>query len=332
MAVHAFSEPKLEPLSIGFFNGKGGVGKTTTTANVGGLAAAAGSRVLIFDMDPQGNLSRDLGYAPRDGSELFSALLAGAAPPLITNVGGREGLDVVPGGTALFDLSAVMISRQQRNTGATLGELLLASIRQIEHDYDFIIFDTPPGDLAIIDAVMEVVSAVVIPVRPDDASIDGLETIASRFQYAREGDPTRRIPAANPSLQLAGVLLFGVSSRSTNLEAKVRDTVSNIIGDAAPVFASRIRYMESTAYDARHRGLLIHELEVRAEDAKVKRFAALRLGHKTQDALLTRNASGLAEDFQNLTREILVRLSELAEIAEHARQQAEHLGEQEVSA
>jgi chromosome partitioning protein len=329
MAVHTFNEPKLEPLSVGFFNGKGGVGKTTTTANVGGLAAAAGSRALIIDMDPQGNLSRDLGYEPRDGSELFSALLAGTAPPMITNVGGREGLDVVPGGAALFDLSAVMISRQQRSTGATLGEMLLTSIRFIEHDYDLIVFDTPPGDLAIIDAVMEIVSAVVIPVRPDDASIDGLETIATRFQYAREGDPVRRIPASNPLLQLAGVLLFGVGSRSTKLEAQVRESISDIIGDAAPVFESRIRYMESTAYDARHRGLLIHELELRAEDAKVKRFAALRLGHKTQDALLTRNASGLAEDFQHLTREILIRLSELAE---HAQKQAEQLGEQEVSA
>lgn len=110
MSMHVVETSTAEqqelPVSFGFFNGKGGVGKTSCAANCGGLLAAAGYRVLIGDFDPQGNLCRDLGYDKRDGSELFTALLQGSAPPIVHNVGGRENLDVVPGGPAMFDLAA----------------------------------------------------------------------------------------------------------------------------------------------------------------------------------------------------------------------------------
>lgn len=299
------------PLSFGFFNGKGGVGKTTAAANVSGLLAAAGYRVLLADFDPQGNLCRDLGYEAQDGAELFSALLGGTAPPIIHNVGGRANLDVIPGGGALFDLAAVIISRQQRTPGARLGQMVLASLLQVAHNYDIIVFDTPPGDLVIIDAVMEVVAAVIIPVKADDASFDGMETVASRFSYARDGDEVRGIPPVNPNLQLAGVMLFGIGSRSTSLEKASRNAIEEIVGDAAPVFESRIRNLETTAYDGRRRGLLVHELELRTDEAQAARFAALRLGTTADDVILSRNASGLAEDWAGLTREILIRLTEI---------------------
>ncbi|MBO8150681.1 MULTISPECIES: ParA family protein [Rhodococcus] len=317
MSMHVVETSTAEqqelPVSFGFFNGKGGVGKTSCAANCGGLLAAAGYRVLIGDFDPQGNLCRDLGYDKRDGSELFTALLQGSAPPIVHNVGGRENLDVVPGGPAMFDLAAVMVSRQQRQGGKRLGQLVRAMLLQVAHNYDVIIFDTPPGDLTIMEALMEVVQAVVIPVRADDASLDGLETIAGQFSATRDGDPDRNLPAVNPRLQLAGICLFGVGSRSTKLTAKIRQSVNEMIGDAAPIFESRIRTMEATAYDARREGLLVHELEQQTEVAKVARFAALKKGAKPTDQILSRNASGLAEDYAELTREILVRLSTISE-------------------
>ncbi|MCT6736619.1 MULTISPECIES: ParA family protein [Rhodococcus erythropolis group] len=297
------------PACFGFFNGKGGVGKTSLCANTGGLLAAGGYRVLLLDFDPQANLCRDLGFVKDDGVPLFSALLSGSAPPIIQNVGGRENLDIVPGGPAMFDLAAVMVSRQQRQGGKRLGQLLLAMLLQVAADYDVIIFDTPPTDLTIIEAVMEVVHAVVIPIRADDASLDGMETIAGQFSAARDGDPERNLPAVNPHLQLGGICLFGVSSRATKLDATIREAVEEMIGDSAPTFESRIRTMETTAFDARRQGLLVHELEERSAGETASRIAALRKGTKPKDLMLSRNASGLAEDYSNLTREILVRMS-----------------------
>lgn len=285
------------------------MGKTSLCANTGGLLAAGGYRVLLLDFDPQANLCRDLGFVKEDGVPLFSALLSGSAPPIIQNVGGRENLDIVPGGPAMFDLAAVMVSRQQRQGGKRLGQLLLAMLLQVAADYDVIIFDTPPTDLTIIEAVMEVVHAVVIPIRADDASLDGMETIAGQFSAARDGDPERNLPAVNPQLQLGGICLFGVSSRATKLDATIREAVEEMIGDSAPTFESRIRTMETTAFDARRQGLLVHELEERSAGETASRIAALRKGTKPKDLMLSRNASGLAEDYSNLTREILVRMS-----------------------
>lgn len=301
---------RLHPLSFGLTNGKGGVGKTTSVTHLGAFYAAAGYRVLLCDLDPQGNLRSDLGYATHDGKELFAALLTGNAPPIISNVGGRANLDVVPGGLTLFDLAPMMIARQQTQPGSPrLSDLILTSLQHVADNYDIIIFDTPPGDLAIIDAVLELVDAIIIPVRADDASFEGVELIAKRFAQARDGGAGQ--PAINPGLRLAGVLLFDISSRAENLARSARAAVEEIIGDTAPVFQQRIRHLETAAYDTRRFGLLAHELEQHTDHAKAERLRALRTGERLNDLPLVRTASGLAEDWQNLSKEVLLRLAEL---------------------
>src|SRR5512135_2739961 len=92
--------------AIAVMNGKGGTLKTSITANVGGLAAAGGYRVLLTDLDPQGNLARDLGYGPRSdgGTGLLMAMYHGSEPPRLQV---RENLDVVPGGARLSDWAGI---------------------------------------------------------------------------------------------------------------------------------------------------------------------------------------------------------------------------------
>lgn len=299
------------PPCWGYFNGKGGVGKTTTTANTAGLLAAAGYRVLVFELDPQGNLSRDLGYDQTDGTELFTSLLTETAPPRIYNAGGRQNLDVVPCGEAVFDIGAVIAARAARGNNRRLGQVIREILEPIADQYDMILFDTPPGDITLIDAALEVVNAVVIPVKADDASLDGMATIAKRFVAVRDGDESTNTTGINPNLQLGGVSLFGVASRASKLEQAVRETIYEIVGDSAPVFDARIRSLETAAFDARRRGLLFHELEEHAETAKAARFAALKKGAKPADVLLSRNASGVAGDFAALAHEIVARVGEI---------------------
>lgn len=285
--------------TVVFGQGKGGVGKTTLTTNVGALAAAAGLRVLIIDLDQQGNTARDLGFAPSAGDDLLNALVTGGPLPLLTEV--RPRLDVIPGGPAVGDLASVFLARAARG-GVDLADQLETSVSAIADTYDLILIDTPPGDRIIVEAALTIASAVVIPTRMDEASIDGVTRLAERFMA---------VSTRNPHLRLAGIVLFAISSRTTRLERDVRDALGLILGDAAPVFETRIRHLDSAAADARRRGLLVHELEQAGKADRTARLASLKAGTKPIDGLYARDTSGLADDFEKLTHEILAKLAAL---------------------
>jgi len=283
--------------------GKGGVGKTSLTANVAGLAAVAGHRVLAVDLDQQGNLARDLGYEPGDGEELLGAVVGGRPVPVRRAV--RPGLDVVPGGPAVGDLLGIAFARSGRG-GRDLADLLYASLAPVVGEYDLVVVDTPPGERLLVEAALAVASYVVVPTRADDASLDGLERVAERCVAARH---------RNPGLALLGVCLFGVGSRSRRLTDSTREAIAEVLGGSAPVFEAQIRHMEAAAVDARRQGLLVHELEDAAAAALKGRLAALRARRRPADDLLTRDASALAGDYEALARELMSRIADLERVA-----------------
>jgi chromosome partitioning protein len=279
--------------------GKGGVGKTSLTANVAGLAAAAGHRVLAIDLDQQANLARDLGYEADDGEQLLDALEGKSPLPVLANV--RPRLDVVRGGPAVGDAPGRALLRAAR-TGGDLADGLHCALEPVVGNYDIVLLDTPPGERALVEAALAVATYLVIPTRADDASIDGLELLAQRFAAARD---------RNPDLRLLGVALFAVNARSKRLTEATRASITELLGGVAPVFTARIRHMESAAVDARRQGLLIHELEPVAARAAKSRLAALRAKTRPTDELLVRDVSGLAADYAALAAEILTRVTEL---------------------
>src|SRR3954464_10516986 len=128
-------------------NGKGGVCKTSLAANIAGLSAAAGYRTLVVDLDPQGDLSDDLGYfddgADDHGQGLAGALVTGH-PIAPTLRGVRPNLDIVTGGVHLADVAAALVSRIAR--GASTTDLLARALAPIVGSYDVVLIDTPPVD------------------------------------------------------------------------------------------------------------------------------------------------------------------------------------------
>ena len=283
-------------------NAKGGVGKTSITAGLAGLAARSGRRVLTIDADPQGNLSHDLGYATGDGQSLASAIANGTPLEPLRDV--RPNLDCVAGGSALFDIPATYVARMARGQTMTGLRATLEQVRpeKAHADYDLILVDTPPGEPVLQELVFHSSDFLIIPTRSDEASLDGLVTVAHRFAAARRG---------NPNLRLLGVLLFGARHGSNRLRDMVRASLQESLEGVAPVFDTAIRYHESAAVDMRRHGLLPYELERRHKTDKAVRLARLRVGLRgTGDTLLSRDAVGLAEDYAALAEEVFAAIIE----------------------
>lgn len=286
--------------SLCIANGKGGVGKTSITANLAGVAALGGWRVLAIDLDPQGNLGSDLGYKQKgrgdEGDSLARAVLEGAPIEPLREV--RPRLDVVPAGAKTVDLEALLTSRRVadpariRDLGAALAPLTAR--------YDLTLLDCPPATGVMVDAALAAARWLAIPVKFDDGSIDGLELMARHFGAIRR--------AFNPTLELMGVILFDFSTASTRIRQEVRATLDLELGGIAPVFETVIRKSERGAYDMRRRGLLAYEYEAAAIDSQRKvsvgeRIRSSRQGNPVE--AFSAAAGGLAEDYTNLANEIL---------------------------
>ncbi len=270
-------------------NGKGGVGKTSLVANLAGLAAAAGWRVLAIDLDPQGNLARDLGYLDRSdgGSHLAGALINGTSLAPIPSV--RPNLAVIPGGPALAQLTPFLIKHEssQQRLSQVLAPLSPA--------YDLIVADLPPGEPAIRALAAQAARWIVIPTKTDPASIDGLNAILGDFITARK---------TNERLRILGIVLMLVNSSATVVLAEARQDLNNTLRGSVPIFSTAIRSAEAVAVACRQRGMLVGEYAAQATSTPPSgRFASLRSGKKPERFLPS--SVGLASDYVKLALEVL---------------------------
>jgi len=289
------------PNAVAVINGKGGTGKTSVVANVAGLAAAAGYRVLTVDLDPQGNLGRDLGYLQGQGNDA-------AAAPLMAALSGhvaldpikdtRERLDSVAGGEELEDWAPLASSWRSR--GRHPETALEEALSGVAARYNLILIDCPPGNRELQLLAMYSAQFAVIPTKPDEASLDGMVRVARLFDTVR---------GHNPNLELLGVILFGIESRAHRVRAEARDQVQRELGDAQLVFTAEIRHLMAPSRDARARGQLVHEYEVTV-------LAAPKFyepGGRTER--LAASAPGLAGDYQAVTSELLHRMQTASRVA-----------------
>lgn len=284
--------------TIALINGKGGVLKTTLTSNVGGLLAASGYRVLVVDMDPQGNLGIDLGYArtPVDdqGRALAAALMFGSSiEPSETQ---RENLFVVPGGAHLDKAAAGLFAQGQKDAGG--AKLSLAKgLSPIASDFEMILIDCPPGNESLQIAALGAAAWAVVPTHTDKASREGLVSVAERLDTVTD---------VNPELDLLGVVLTATTTGATAVRRDARDKIAEAFGTGEVLFDSTVRFAEATATAMRERGLLAHELEKSVKDGpkwyEVVRGAAAAIGGP-------RSAGGVAEDLHRVAQELVARLS-----------------------
>lgn len=281
---------------IAVINGKGGTGKTSVTTNVAGLAALSGFRVLVVDMDPQGNVAQDLGYTGDERDDEGERLAAGLAfkQPVEPVKDVRPGLDVLVGGHHLDAAAAVLGQRTDR---VSAGLALATILEPLADEYDLILIDCPPGIEALQNASVAAARWAVVPARSDASSRKGMLDVARRLDA---------VLTINPDLDLLGVVLFGSGTNSRRIKDDARAHIAEALGADDVVFSATIRHSEATAHAARERGKLAHEVD--EEASKGPAWWQIRRGEAAASTA-PRTASGVADDYQALATEIVSRIS-----------------------
>jgi chromosome partitioning protein len=289
--VQVFVTQRVRRKVIVIANGKGGVGKSSLSAALAVVLTRMGQRVLLVELDPQGNNAEDLGTI---GTDLYDNG-EGQARAILTGTGfkptgwARPNLWVVPGGEALEEITEELYIQRRiaRETGDPSWLYMYAnSIAQVEDEYDAIILDVAPGSLVLQLQAMIAGDLVLIPSRSDESSRKGLRTIARRFIEAKP---------YNPSLALIGIVLFGVTSGAERISRNIREELERDVRGAAPVLESVVRYVESVAVLCRKRGLVPDEL---AREPGV-------------DGSTATSARRLAKDYRSLATEVLTIIAQL---------------------
>jgi cellulose biosynthesis protein BcsQ len=280
------------PSALMVSNGKGGVLKTSLAANLAGLAALSGWRVLAVDLDPQGNLASDLGVlAESDGGAGFLHAVVDQAP-LTPLRDVRAGLDLIAGGPATGELSG-HLSRAAM-TGKVVHGWLERALAPVASDYNLVVFDSPPGEALIHTLALTAAHYVLIPTQPDAASINGLGAVFGRLLDVRD--------TTNPNVEILGVVVGPVGTTSTAIVRDTKAKLAEVLGETIPVFDPTIRLAQAAAVHCRERGLLAHEYEAAAGSA-TPWFERRRT--KERGPSFSSAAAGLAEDYQRLAEAIL---------------------------
>ena len=284
---------------IAVINGKGGVLKTTLTANVGGELAASGQKVLLVDLDPQGNLAEDLGYTSETGDDqgrsLASAIAFGGDAKPIENV--RANLDVLPGGVHLEQATAALTAMASKDPdGAKLA--LARVLAPMAATYDMVLIDCPPGDETLQTAALAAAKWAFVPVKSDASSRKGMAAVAHRIDA---------VAAINPDLDLLGVVLVAVGTSAKTVLKQARSAIAEAFGNDDVVFTATVRHSEATAQATRERGMLAAELDAVVRSGP-KWYDVIK-GNAEPQALAPKSSKSVADDLFAVAQEVVTRVA-----------------------
>ena len=189
---------------IAFANQKGGVGKTTTAVNLAAALAQASRKVLLVDIDPQGNATMGSGVDKRELSASVTEVLLGECAPRDAIITTAEGYDLLPGNG---DLTAVEI--QLMDTPGREGKLK-AALAALDKNYDYILIDCPPSLSLLTLNALSAADGVIVPMQCEYYALEGLSALIDTIEALKQ--------RFNPRLEIFGVVrtMFDVRNNLAN--------------------------------------------------------------------------------------------------------------------
>ena len=240
VGVRRLKEAMAKPTSTRIFtvaNQKGGVGKTTTTVNIAAAMAMGGLRVLVIDLDPQGNASTALGVEHRDSAGVYEVLMGSAQmSDVVQKVAGFPVLDCVSSNTSLANAEINLVSMVARELQ------LKEAIDSISVNYDYVFIDCPPSLGLLTINAFAASKELLIPIQTEYYALEGLSQLLETYGVVKK--------RLNPSLILSTIVLTMFDSRtrlSNDVAANVRSHFPNELIDI-PI-PRAVRVSEAPSYN-----------------------------------------------------------------------------------
>jgi len=195
---------------ISVANQKGGVGKTTTVINLSAALGHRGKRILLIDIDPQGNAASGLGVNAQEGVTSYDILINEVSAESAVRQTATPGVDII---TANQDLSGAQIELVNM---LARESLLKRALEPLRASYDFIFIDTPPSLGLLTVNALTACDTVLIPIQCEFYALEGIAQLMTNIKMIKQN--------LNPSLLIEGVCLTMYDSR-TNLSREVMEDV-----------------------------------------------------------------------------------------------------------